>query len=359
VSPLELVDDRFEQLASELRASRPITPERLRNRVEALAHVKPEPRREWSFRLPSRPVAVALVALAILGSFIAAGVTGLGGSNGNRKVAGQLGERGAARAPSVTTEAFGSAAAPRAGQPVPSWGPYLKDSALPPAHGRLQQYDAALTLRVWDSDQLSSRTQQAMRVTRSLGGYVASASFDVPGRQGTSTLVLRIPIDRVQRALAAFAGYGKLLSQKISVQDLQQRADAQSSRIAALRRAIAALETQLQGSISQAERDRLEHLVSIEKGRLAAQQKSLGATVRRAELARVGLTLVTPTPKASAAPGRFDRTLDDAGSVLARELEILLYALVVVGPLLVLGGIAIAVGRAQRRRSDRRLLERT
>jgi hypothetical protein len=198
-----------------------------------------------------------------------------------------------------------------------------------------------------------------MRVTRSLGGYVASASFDVPGRQGTSTLVLRIPIDRAQRALAAFAGYGTLLAQKISVQDLQQRANAQSSRIAALKRAITALETQLQGTISQAERERLEHLLSIEKGRLAAQQKSLGATVRRAELARIGLTLVTPAPKASAAPGRFDRTLDDAGSVLARELEILLYALVVVGPLLALGGIAIAGGRAQRRRSDRRLLERT
>jgi hypothetical protein len=107
------------------------------------------------------------------------------------------------------------------------------------------------------------------------------------------------------------------------------------------------------------ERQRLERLISIEKSRLAAQQKRLGSTVRRAELARVGLTLVTPAAKASAAPGRFDRTLDDAGSVLARELEILLYALVVVGPLLAVGGIAIALGRAQRRRSDRRLLERT
>jgi Domain of unknown function (DUF4349) len=358
VSPLELVDDRFEQLASELRASRPVAPERLRDRVEALAQVEPEPRREWGFRLPSRRLAVALVALAALGSLIAAGVTGLGGSNGNTKAIGHRGAQhgAAAQAPGTTTEVYGVNGARQAN---PAFGPSLKDNALPPAHGRLQQYDAAMTLRVPDSDQLSARTQQAMRVTRSLGGYVASASFDVPGRQGTSTLVLRIPIDRVQRALTAFAGYGTLLAQKISVQDLQQRANAQSSRIAALKRAIAALETQLEGSLPQAERDRVERLVSIERRRLVAQQKKLGATVRRAELARVGLTLVTPAPKAGAAPGRFDRTLDDAGSVLARELEILLYALVVVGPLLALGGIGIAVGRAQRRRSDRRLLERT
>jgi len=301
-------------------------------------------------------VAVAVVALAILGSFIAAGVTGLGGSTSDTKTLGRQVEVGrAAKTPTTTTEVFGAADVPR-GLPAPG---DMHARALQPARGRLQQYDAALTLRVRNSDQLSARTQQAMRLTRALGGYVASASFDVPGRQGTSTLVLRIPIDRVQRALAAFAGYGTLLSQKISVQDLQQRADAQSSRIAALRRGVAALETRLQGSVTSAERVQLERRLAIEKSRLAAQQKTLRATVRRAELARVGLTLVTPAPKASAAPGRFDRTLDDAGSVLARELEILLYALVVVGPLLVLGGIAIAVGRAQRRRSDRRLLERT
>jgi hypothetical protein len=353
VSPLELVDDRFEQLASELRASRPVAPERLRDRVEALAQVEPEPRREWGFRLPSRRLAVALVALAVLGSLIAAGVTGLGGSNGDTKAAESFGAAGA-RAPSTTTGNLSGAQALKRALPQG-----FDAHTLAPARARLQQYDAALTLRVQDSDELSARTQQAMRVTRSLGGYVAYASFDVPGRQGTSTLVLRIPIDRVQRALTAFAGYGTLLAQKISVQDLQQRANAQSSRIAALKRAIAALETQLQGSLPQAERDRVERLVSIERRRLVGQQKKLGATVRRAELARVGLTLVTPAPKAGAAPGRFDGTLDDAGSVLARELEILLYALVVVGPLLALGGIGIAVGRAQRRRSDRRLLERT
>jgi len=358
VSPLELVDGRFDKLATELRASRPVAPEGLRNRVEEFARAKPEPRREWGFRLPPRRVGLVLAALAILGSFIAAGVTGLGGSTGDTNAVVHGSQAQALRAPTTTTEAFGAATAP-SDLPATTLDSRLKGRALPPAQGRLQQYDASLTLRVRNSDQLSARTQQAMRLTRSFGGFVASASFDVPGRQGTSILLLRIPIDRVQRALAAFAGYGTLLSQKIAVQDLQQRADAQTSRIAALRRAIASLEKQLEGGVTSVERQRLERLISIEKSRLAAQQKRLGSTVRRAELARVGLTLVTPAAKASAAPGRFDRTLDDAGSVLARELEIMLYALVVVGPLLALGGVAIAVGRAQRRRSDRRLLERT
>ncbi len=347
MSPLELVDDRFEQLASELRAARPTAPIELRERIESLA---PPPRRRPTFAVRRLVPATGLVALA--GSLGVAAVIGLVHSGSNSTSRSE-----ALRAQATTTEVFGAATVPRAGLPAHSLD--SKERALPPAQGRLQQYDASLTLRVPNGDRLSARTQQAMRLTRSLGGYVASASFDVPGRHGVSTLVLRIPIDRVQRALATFAGYGTMLSQKISVQDLQQRADAQTSRIAALRRAIAALEAQLQGSVTPVQRERLARLLSIEKSRLAAQQKRLGATVRRAEFARVALTFVTPADKASAAPGRFDRTLDDAGSVLARELEILLYVLVVGGPLLAIGGIAHVAARTQRRRSDQRLLERT
>lgn len=342
MSPLELVDDRFEQLASELKAATPRASIELRERIESLT---PPSRRRPAVPLRRLVPAVGLAALA--GSLGVAAVIGVVNSG-----SGDASKRGAVRSDVAALTPEGSSI-----HGAPPQRATLEDS-LPPAQGRLQQYDASLTLRVQDADRLSARTQQAMRVTRSLGGYVASASFDVPGRKGTSTLMLRIPIGRVQRALAAFAGYGTLLSQKISVQDLQQRADAQTSRIGTLRRAVAALQTQLRGSVSTAQRKRLERLLSIERSRLAAQQKTLGATVRRAELARVGLTLVTPTAKANAASGRFDRTLDDAGSVLARELEILLYALVVVGPLLALGGAAVALGRAQRQRSDRQLLER-
>jgi hypothetical protein len=44
--------------------------------------------------------------------------------------------------------------------------------------------------------------------------------------------------------------------------------------------------------------------------------------------------------------------------VLVREFELLLYALLVAGPLLLLGGAAILANRLLRRRADQRLLER-
>ena len=198
-----------------------------------------------------------------------------------------------------------------------------------------------------------------MRLTRSLGGYVVSAAFDVPGHRGASTLILRVPIGNVQKAIADLSGYGTLLAQKISVQDLQQKADRQAARIVALRRTIAAIEARLGGPLSTDERTRLERQLGLEEQQLARMLKRREATLKRGHLARLSLTLVTARPKPAAASSRIDRTLDDAGSVLARELQVLLYALIVAGPLLLLGGLALVAARTQRNRSDRRLLERS
>ena len=76
-------------------------------------------------------------------------------------------------------------------------------------------------------------------------------------------------------------------------------------------------------------------------------------------MASVALTMVVGVKPAAAPASRFNRMIDDAGSVLLRELELLLYALVVAGPLLAIGAAGIVAGRSVRRRSDRRLLERS
>jgi hypothetical protein len=354
VSPLELVDDRFGELARELQASQPRASAELRERIETLA---PPPSRRTLPSLRRLAPVVALVALA--GSICVAAAVGLVHSGSGERQVGATETSTAARVPAAPVFGAHTQAGTSRSFPVPAGKLQAGSGALAPARDRLQQYDAALTLRVHDADELSTRTQQAMRLARSLGGFVVSASFDVPGRRGVSTLVLRVPIGQVQAAIADLSGYGTLLAQKISVQDLQQRADRQAARIAALRRAIAAIAARLRGPLSASERARLEQQLAVDEQRLATMLKRRAGTVRRAELARLSLTLVTPKPKVAAASSRLDRTLDDAGSVLARELQVLLYALIVAGPLLLLGGLALVAARTQRSRSDRRLLERS
>ena len=352
MSPLELVDGRFDKLATELRASRPAVPEGLRNRVTELVRVEPEPRREWGFRLPRRRVAFALVALAILGSFIAAGVTGLGGSKPNRDAVGG--------------PVAGKTPAPESAQGLekPAGVPYQrrldKDSLVPQAT-RLQRYDATLRLRVKDVDALSNATKRAMNLTRGLGGYVASVEYSTrSGRRGGATLVLRVPIVNVQTALAELTSLGTILRQQTAILDVTRRAERESRQLDKLEAELAQIKAELAaGSVPTERRLQLERQAVADRLAVKTLKAKRARLVRSARLARIVLTLTTPTEQAAASPGRFDETLDDAGAVLAREGEILLYALVVLGPLLAIGGVAIAAGKAQRRRSDRRLLERT
>src|SRR5207244_1742377 len=151
-----------------------------------------------------------------------------------------------------------------------------------PAAGRLQQYDAVLRVRVNDQKELSKRTQDALRLTRKLGGYVVWANYAAPSRSGNSNLALRIPIENVQAALAAFTGYGSLVRQRIVLKDLQQRVDNLAARIHRLQVEIAKLE-QSGNAPERLQRDR---------ALLAQLLRARSATVKRAQMASVALTMV-------------------------------------------------------------------
>jgi hypothetical protein len=182
-----------------------------------------------------------------------------------------------------------------------------------------------------------------MTVARSLGGYVGEVQYSThAGKRGGARVVLRIPVGSVQAALTTLTGLGTILQQQTGILDVTRRADRES-------RQIAKLEKQLETASPQEAPAIRAHLRTLQ-----AKHRGL---LRSASLARIVLTLTTPAQQA-AAPGRLHRTLDDAGGVLLRELQFLLYALVVAGPLLLLGGAGLATARAARKRSDRRLLER-
>jgi hypothetical protein len=214
--------------------------------------------------------------------------------------------------------------------------------------GRLQRYGATLSVQVGSRDDLSNATKHAMRFARLLGGYVASVQYSAPrSGRGSAEIVVRVPVDRVQDAIQEYSGLGTLLTQRVAITDVTKAVQEEAKEIARIKAEIAAIE---QGGVSSDERPKLEAL----QARLDYLTKRRAATVRRAQLARISLGLVTK-PHAAAAPSRFHRTLSDAGGVLVRELELLVYALIVVGPLLLLGGAVIAAGRMR----DRRLFERS
>ena len=335
-------DPRFEALAQELRAAKPAAPAELRQKVASL---EPAPRRQWVWpRFSARRTALVLVPACVVAAVGAALIHGVvnSGSKTQRK----------AVPLSIPAKQANVGANRRA--------------LLPPAHGfaqafapskRLQRYDVRLRLRVRDLESLSSATKRAMAATRRYGGYVASVTYAAPtAKRGGAHLVLMVPIDRVQDALQRLSGLGTILAQHVSIQDLQRQVDEESSAITRLARRIERTKAALAGSsLTPAQRLELERGLASDQRRLRALRGTKTTTVRRAAFARIELALVTRKAVAGHS-SRLGRTFRDAASVLGREGEVLLYALIVAGPLLLLGAAGLAASRTARRRADQRLL---
>ena len=356
-----MTEPAFDDLAHELQAAKPVASDELRERVRAIARAEP-PRERRRFRIT--PFLVPALGAATVIAAVAVGIGSL-----RETGSGGAGMEAAATVPADTPSAeagAGEAAdSAAAGEATRQLAPTATTPAetLPPSGNRLQEYRADLRVRVADLDELSEATAQAMRIARSLGGYVVSAQLTTPvGEDGDSALVVRVPVTRVQEAIMRFSDLGVLVAQDVSLQDLQAQANRQDDRIAALRRTVATLERELQAQdLTREERAELERRLANAERTLAQVRNAREATERRGRLARVALTLTTrdesgvvpPTP-----PGDFEQTLRDAFGALEQLVAWVLAALIVTSPFLAVTALLVVLEARRRRRSEERLLQR-
>jgi hypothetical protein len=341
-------------ILTELRGMRG-APDTLRERILALP--EPQPHVAWSLpRLDFRRFAlVAAPAVLALGLGAAAlhGVVNSGSSS--RPVAVGATTTAWELAPNVTHSASGAAAAYDA---LRAKSAPQSSSALPPSSTRLNKYEAWLRVRVAD-DRLSSATTRAMQIARAYGGYVALVDMNTPGSKGTASLILRVPVTRVEDAVLRLGKLGEVQAQRVRIQDLTREANVLRRQIVALQATIAKLERKLAaGGLSPDERLRLQYQLDAAKRTLAQKTKTRAGTVREGTLATVSLAFSTPQAAVVAPhdPGRLESTARDAGTFLVRELAWLLYAVIVVAPIALLAAALVFGVRTGRRRSDDRLL---
>lgn len=380
-----LPDARYDALVDALRAARPAAGDGLRARVAALGEVaaadarsRPAARRRWT-----PPWRTALLAAPIVVAFAAVGLALDGRPSGGDGA-------DAESAASGTVRTFvGRERSPRQGPAEANWdvapAPNAYDysernalgsvngagatggrapSAIPPSGRRLQDYRAELRVRVGSVGALSEQTTEAMRIARSLGGFVVNAQFAQPGDgDGDSRLVVRVPVDKVSQAVMRFSALGTVDGQQVAIQDLQGQYNRQTERIERLRETIAGFELELlRTDLSDDARIRLRERVAATRAQLKTALGGRQATERRGRLATVSLTLTTREGaelQPPAPPGRFEDTLRDAVRVLATLLTWLLAALIVAGPFALLLVAAALLERRRRRRADERLLETT
>src|SRR4051794_28582790 len=335
-----------ESILRELRALPLDAPVALRERVRALG----EPAPRWSIpTLPLRRSLLVLAPVCALGLVIAAVVHGVANSGADRQQLTAHGESGAGVNPNV--QPWGA---------LDESGGAVRSPLVPPDPGRRQDYEASMTLRVKDLDALTDRTNEAMRVVRSYGGYVASVQQSTAaGKPGQADLVLRVPVGRVEAALVQLSGLGTVLDRQLSVVDLEQALRQQQARIVRLKVFIARAIEQLKADLPADVRLRLQLQLQDARATLERATRSHKSTLDEAAFSRVTLTLTTQ--HAELAPqknggGRFERAARGAGSFLADAGAVILFLLIVLSPVLVLIVASVLAWRAYRRREEQRLL---
>jgi hypothetical protein len=372
---------------AKMREHAPEAPAELRERVRAIATEKlPEqeapPRRRFATRLsPARmgalAAAVLVVAIAIpaIAAFTRDGTLSQTGDAGSSEASGDAGGGGTPQPRpqlplgAVDERARSALTAPASPPPPAAAGPRgdfvapkVKAAAAPiPSTRRAQDYTARIKLHVNDHDELSKAVQSAIRSTRELGGYVTYVDYGTSGRKdGGAELSVRVPVGRVQTAIARFSGLGTILEQQTEIRDLQGQIDRITRDIQQRRDRIAKLEAQLKDpTLSDAERDRLEARVVRAKRGLANATGTRAGVIRQSRFAKLDLAFTTEKRSEPAPPpSDLRQLLDDAVGVLAMELAVVLYVLIAGAPFIALALLVLFGARALRRGANSRVLER-
>src|ERR671937_1874173 len=342
------------ELVHELRALPIAAPSKVRERVRALG--EPQPRRRPLSLPPLRRTMFVLAPACLVVLLAAAVVRGLVTSSSSNH--GEVAALPQSRAKNPSGHS-GAAPPTTFGQALRSASPRVVPA---PSSTRHQDYQADLRVRVKDLDTLGRETAAAMRITRELGGYVASVeqstTADAPGE---AYLVLRVPVSKVETAMIRLSALGTVLGQHVSIVDLEQAVQQQRDRIRALRVRIARLSAALNQPLPVDVRLRLQFQLDDARRALARATGAQKATLREAALSRIALTLTTEHAVVATKhhSSRFGNAIENAGDFLAAAGAIALLVLIVVSPLLALALLWWYGSRVWRRREERRLLAET
>ena len=329
-------------LIGELRASRPSAPPELRARIREIAAAQPTPKpapwARWRFPI-RRGVLVAVPAAAAL-AFATAGVLGLARSDAPQSAALERAQADKTMLESAT------------GLLAPTQGAGDATNSV-----RAQRVSATLTVEVADSDAVSRAAQDALDLTRSLGGHVVSSSVTT-GEQGSAQITVRIPVAKVQDAITGLSGFGRIVAQQVTIEDLQATLDQLEKREAKVRSEIARIRARLESETLDPQTEAvLRAKLQTLRAELVGLRTNIASTEAEARMSTIQLTVVTPGASGAVAPtSRLDRTIDEALNVLAWEGVIALAMLIVLAPFALVAFAAWLGRRLYRRHEEERLL---
>jgi hypothetical protein len=360
---------RVQGMVRELRLGGTPAPDTLRARVTAVGDEPPRRRASLPRSRLALAVALALVALAGIGAGLALRAAPSGGDDSAVDAPAAEVDHGAA----VVGDESADSGAAEAMPTNPEFQGYLRATELQPVSGpdvvsaegidpsRATDVDLLVELRLRDADELAGASQQAMAITRELGGWVAGSDVDSEGREGEAELQLRVPVGRVEDAVVRLSELGTVTSQRMETVDLQAGIDRRDRRIEELDRFIRIGELRLESETLDPE-ERLRIQIRLERQRAARADLLRANTRDRREAATSEVTLLLHTREAPAGDERDEGgaagTARDALRLLGDIGVVALFIAIVLGPAVLLVVLLWLALRSRSRRIETRLLDR-
>ena len=352
---------RLQGLARELRTAAMTAPSSLRERVAQVGGAGQPRFRPFNRRLVA--VLAAAVLVLVAGVFAAFRFTQEGRTSSENAVPAAAARHTERDVPPAiqknVQEKYPPLTSGSASQQASPTQPLGRAATLaPPPTARAQDIDMWIDLRIQDADRISSASQDAVRITRELGGVVTSSTVDTRGSEGRAQLTLRIPVGNLDDAVFRLTQLGTVTAQRTNTQDLQAPLDRVSRRVAELRSKIRIELARLaSGQLTAAEE--LEARIHLENLRrnLGDAKRSRASIVGKTSMADLTFRLATGAPAADEDESGIAGAVDRAGEFLRGVGAVAVFAAIVLSPLLVLAVLAWLALRARSRRIEARLLD--
>jgi hypothetical protein len=326
----------FTELVADVRATRPaMTPAfeaRLDARVDEARKAPARP--SWLAWSPLAGLAAALVVVVV--------VIGSSGDSGTNTIS--SGGRSASQA-----QPSDSAAKSAAPQVAGGAGSSTELSA--PGGARKVERSTGLELSTSRAD-VQDVADDVIATTHRFGGIVDSSQISSSDAEASAVFALRIPTRRLDDAVAAMSKLAHVASLRQGSTDITGSFVSAIDRLRDARAERRALLKALARATTTQEVDALKARLRDNRSQISAAKGELNALRRRADLARVDVTVAGNGHKGSGGGGTW--TPGDAAGDALRVLEVaagvVLIGLAAAVPLALLGGAAALAARSSRRR---------
>jgi hypothetical protein len=200
------------------------------------------------------------------------------------------------------------------------------------------------------ADKFDEVTDDVLQVADDTDTIVQSSRVSEDNGRGVAHYDLRVPASRLDDTLAELSRLAHVTSRTASSEDITRAYVSATDRLDDARAERQALLKALEKADTDAEADAIRRQIRLARDRIAIAERDVQALQRRADRARVSVTVRSTGRKSEGGAWTPGDAVDDAGRILEVAAGVVVVAAAALLPAAILAALAALTARALRRR---------